>query len=85
MNCLNWASSRPGALALTTRFTPVIVGPGSAPGSIVTSARVWMVSGVTPALVITADSAMEKQPECAAASSSSGLVPFSSPKRVLKE
>jgi hypothetical protein len=43
-----------------------------------------MLSGVKPAAVSPNASAMEKQPACEAASSSSGLVPLVSPKRVLK-
>ena len=44
------------------------------PGWKVTSALVSIVSTVWPALVSSLDSAIEKQVECAAAMSSSGLV-----------
>ncbi len=44
-----------------------------------------MLSAVIPALPNCPDSAMEKQPACAAAINSSGLVPLPSSKRVLKE
>src|SRR3954454_449247 len=44
-----------------------------------------MRSGVIPALPSSAERAIEKQPACAAAISSSGLVPFPSSKRVLNE
>src|SRR5579872_6984683 len=48
-------------------------------------ALVLMLSGVSPAVPSCAESAMEKQPACAAAISSSGLVPGWSPKRVPNE
>ena len=50
----------------------------------VTAALVAIRVGVKPALVSAKASAIEKQPACEAARSSSGLVPFTSPKRVLK-
>src|SRR2546427_5335675 len=48
-------------------------------------ASVLMLSGVMPAFPSCAESAMEKHPACAAAISSSGLVPCPSSKRVLNE
>src|SRR5579864_70638 len=48
-------------------------------------ALVLMLSGVSPAPPNCAESAMEKQPACAAAINSSGFVPGWSPKRVPKE
>ena len=49
-------------------------------------ACVWIDSGALPPSVSTSDSAIEKQPACAAAISSSGLVPLSpSSKRDLNE
>src|SRR5690349_15321825 len=53
--------------------------------SMLSVALVLMLSGVNPALPSCADRAMEKQPACAAAISSSGLVPGWSPKRVPNE
>src|SRR5882672_522694 len=44
-----------------------------------------MDSGVMPALPSSAENAIEKQPACAAAMSSSGFVPTPFSKRVLKE
>src|SRR5260370_646178 len=44
-----------------------------------------MDSGVIPALPSSAEKAIEKQPACAAAMSSSGFVPAPFSKRVLKE
>src|ERR1700687_5046471 len=53
-------------------------------GSSVTAADVASLVGVKPAAVSANASAIEKQPACAAAISSSGLVPLVSPNRVLK-
>src|ERR1051325_7094041 len=53
--------------------------------SIVNAAVVRMVSGVRPALPNSAESAIEKQPACAATINYSGLVPGWSSKRVLNE
>src|SRR5262245_52250543 len=74
----------PGTLARTFRCTAVIVKPASVLSS-VTVASVWMLSAFLPALSSCADSAIEKQPACAAAISSSGFVPLPSSKRVLNE
>jgi hypothetical protein len=51
----------------------------------VTIAVVLMLSGARPALPSSLDRAIEKQPACAAAISSSGLVPLACSKRVVKE
>src|SRR5690242_14199523 len=51
----------------------------------VTSALVLMLFAVKPAPSSCADKAIEKQPACAAAINSSGLVPTPFSKRVLKE
>src|SRR5438309_10887549 len=53
--------------------------------SMVKVAFVLMLSGVSPALPNCAESAMEKQPACAAAINSSGFVPGWSPNRVPNE
>ena len=66
------------------RWTAVIVGLPST-GSIVRCASVSIAVAVKPALLSVNDSAIVKQPACAAASSSSGLVPLPSPKRALNE
>src|SRR5919107_4003744 len=50
-----------------------------------TAAVVLIESAVKPASFNCFESAIEKHPACAAASSSSGFVPFPSSKRVLKE
>src|SRR5256714_1622145 len=51
----------------------------------VTVAVVLMLSAVRPALPSWPESAIEKQPACAAAINSSGFVPLPSSKRVLNE
>jgi hypothetical protein len=48
-----------------------------------TAAVVSRLPSLNPAFASAKLSAMVKQPACAAAINSSGLVPFSSPKRVL--
>jgi hypothetical protein len=53
--------------------------------SIVRRASVSIAVAVKPALLSVNDSAIVKQPACAAAISSSGLVPFPSPNRALNE
>ena len=57
----------------------------SAPFSSVTTAFVRRLSATRFALPSSAESAMVKHPACAAATSSSGLVPFSPSKRVVNE
>ena len=52
--------------------------------SSVTAASVSMASAVKPALFSMNESAIVKQPACAAPINSSGLVPLPSPKRALK-
>nr|BAE95431.1 hypothetical protein [Streptomyces kanamyceticus] len=72
------ASSRPGTVPSTVRWMPVMPVPGWK----VTSAEVVSRVGGVPAPVRPCDRAMEKQLECAAAISSSGLVlPFASSAR----
>ncbi|CFT89436.1 Uncharacterised protein [Bordetella pertussis] len=73
----------PGTTAFTVRCTAVMVKPSSVLSS-VTSAVVSMLSAFRPASPRILDNAIEKQPACAAPSSSSGLVPGWSAKRVLK-
>src|SRR4051794_20193959 len=80
----NAALSPPGIFTATSRCTAVIVKPPPSLSS-VTVAVVPMRSGVIPALPSSADKAIEKQPACAAAISSSGLVPMPSAKRVENE
>jgi hypothetical protein len=53
--------------------------------SSVTIAVVLMLSGARPALPSSLERAIEKQPACAAAISSSGLVPLPCSKRVVKD
>ena len=78
----NFASSIPGTFAFVKSRIALIVGPPSIDRS--TSARESSDSAGCPASARALASAMVKQPACAAAISSSGLVPFSSPKRLLK-
>ena len=67
-----------------SRCDSVTVGPvGSIPN--VTVAVVAMESGLKPALPSSVENAIEKQPACAAAMSSSGFVPTPFSKRVLNE
>ncbi len=67
------SSSRPGTSPSTVRWMPVMPVPGWK----VTSALVFSLVGGVPALARPLESAIEKQLECAAAMSSSGLVlPF---------
>src|SRR5688572_6085773 len=80
----NVAASAPGTDAFTTRCTAVIENP-SPTFSNDTLADVRMLAGVRPIVPSCADSAIEKQPACAAAISSSGLVPLPSSNRVLNE
>ncbi len=79
----NAASSAPGTLASTTRWALVIVKP---PPFIEPEicALVRISSAVSPSAPRTPESCIEKQAACAAAISSSGLVPASSPKRLAK-
>ena len=57
----------------------------SAPFSSVTTALVLRRSATRFALPSSAESAIVKHPACAAATSSSGFVPFSPSKRVVNE
>src|SRR5262245_59817269 len=80
-----WNCSRPmlGTLASSVSADLEILKPAPS-DSMVTAAEAAMRVGVKPALERANASAMVKQPACAAAISSSGLVPLVSPKRVLK-
>jgi len=80
----NFTLSPPGIRAFTSRWIAVTVQPASS-RSMVRFAVVAMDSGVMPALPNSAESAIEKQPACAAATSSSGFVPRALSNRVLKE
>src|SRR5215831_5938754 len=78
------AASAPGTLATTSMWLAVMVQPESS----LSSDRVTVVemsSRVRFAPPSWADSAIEKQPACAAAMSSSGLVPGAFSNRVEKE
>src|SRR5439155_11466695 len=81
---VHFAGSTPGIFAATSKCDSVMVQPASVL-SIVMVAVVWTDSGVMPALPSSAEQAIEKQPACAAAMSSSGFVPMPFSKRVLKE
>src|ERR1039458_10080863 len=76
--------SAPGTFAVTSRCDSVTVGPAGSISS-VTVAVAAMDSGLRPALPSSDENAIAKQPACAAAMSSSGLVPTPFSKRVLKE
>ena len=78
----NCAAEMFGTWARVVRWTAVIVGLASTV-SIVRRASVSIAVAVNPALLSVNDSAIVKQPACAAAMSSSGLVPLASPNRVL--
>src|SRR3974390_204089 len=76
--------SAPGTFTVTSKWDSVTVGPV---GSIskVPVAVAAMESALRPALPSSDENAIAKQPACAAATSSSGLVPMPFSKRVLKE
>src|SRR6266550_3485609 len=80
----NAALSAPGIFAVTSRWTFVIVKPASSFSS-VTAAVVSRLSGVMPAFPSCAESAIVKQPACAAAINSSGFVPAPFSNRVENE
>jgi hypothetical protein len=80
----NCCSDAPGTRALVVKRMCVMAKPPSTLPKR-TAASVSIDSGAKPASPSCALSAMEKQPACAAAISSSGLVPFPSSKRVLNE
>ena len=80
----NCSSPMPGTQDSFSRWTAVMVHFPSTCSSD-TLACVAMRVGVKPARVSSAVSAMVKQPACAAASNSSGLVPGSFSKRVTNE
>ncbi len=78
------ASVIPGTSASVTRSMRGIEKP-SAPFSRCTLAVVWTRLGGKPACARPCDRAIEKQPACAAAISSSGLVPWPDSKREANE
>src|SRR3954464_14577952 len=78
------ASSRLGTLPRKVRADLLILNPWPS-GSSVTAASVESSVGLNPAACRPNANAIVKQPACAAAISSSGLVPFSFSNRVLKE
>src|SRR5258708_3460796 len=80
----NLALSAPGTRATRSRWLLVMLKL-SPTFSRLTVALVSSFCAVRPAPPSCAESAMVKQPACAAASSSSGLVPTPFSKRVLKE
>ena len=80
------AASTPGTRPRVVSAILVIVGPASSVLRRLTFAWVSSDSGSLPASPSTSDSAIVKQPACAAAISSSGVVPVTpSPKRESKE
>ena len=76
----NAASSMPGTRPTVTRSIRLIAKPSPSLSSC-TLASVRIDSGAWPPPLSTSASAIEKQLACAAATSSSGLVPPLSPKR----
>src|SRR6187402_748825 len=84
--CLAIASkpawSVPGTFAFTVRCALVMVKPSPSFSRVIVD-LVSILSAVRPAALSKPDSAMLKQPACAAPSSSSGLVPGPSSKRDL--
>src|ERR1700693_87397 len=78
------AASAPGTFPTTSRWLEVMVQPESSLSSVRVT-LVLMLSGVRLAPPSWAESAIEKQAACAAAISSSGLVPGAFSKRVVKE
>lgn len=78
------AASAPGTLPTTSMWLAVIVQPESS-FSIVSVTLVLMLSAVRLALPSCPESAIEKQPACAAAINSSGLVPAPFSNREMNE
>ena len=74
----------PGTLAFRSRWLSVMANPSGCFSRLIAQ-EVSMLSAVRPACASCAESAIEKQPACAAARSSSGFVPFPSSKRVWNE
>ena len=81
----NAAASMPGTFAEVVRWTAQRVQPVLGWFSSVTAAVVLSVSATCPAFSRAAASAIVKHPACAAAISSSGLVPTPDSKREVKE
>src|SRR5712664_3996738 len=77
----NVARSAPGTFAVKVKCTVVIAYPPSTWAS-VTSAVVSILSAVGPASIRNSESAIVKQPACAAPCSSSGFVPGVPSKRL---
>src|SRR6266566_4945096 len=80
----NFALSAPGTRATRSRWLLVIAKPSGRLSSVIV-AVVSSLLAVMPAVPSWAESAIVKQPACAAARSSSGFVPTPFSKRVLKE
>src|SRR5882724_11246263 len=80
----NFALSAPGTRATRSRWLLVIAKPSGSLSSVMV-AVVSSLLAVMPALPSCAESAIVKQPACAAARSSSGLVPTSFSNLVLNE
>src|SRR2546422_11031959 len=79
----NFPGSAPGTFAVTSRWIDFTVQPAS----VLSKFRVAFVSirsGWYPSFSSSLDKAIEKQPACAAATSSSGFVPGGAPNRVAK-
>src|SRR5207247_10928970 len=79
----NFRGSAPGTFAATSRWIDFTVQPASG----LSKFRVAFVSirsGWYPSFSSSLDKAIEKQPACAAATSSSGFVPGVSPNRIAK-
>src|SRR5580692_4054287 len=83
VSSVNLAWLMPGILARSVRCEEVISNP-SPTCSRVTAAWVSICSATKPAFPRISDNAMVKQLACAAAISSSGLLPFTPSKRVAK-
>jgi hypothetical protein len=81
----NFAASMPGTFAFSTRCDLVTVQPLPSTFSSETVAVASRLSGVKPAVVNWPERAIAKQPEWAAAMSSSGFVPGALSKRMLNE
>ena len=80
---VNSAASMPSTDPVSVNADFVTLNPSPSLSS-VTAASVWSVPALCPAFASAKLSAIVKQLACAAAMSSSGFVPGSSPNRVLK-
>jgi len=79
---VNVAASAFGTFPTTSRWMEVTVHPASVLSKF-NLAFVSMESGVNPSFPSSPERAIEKQPACAAATSSSGFVPFAFSNRVV--